>query len=245
MGYFTFNDVDSRTLGIEIEEAPHVPKPVRRAEVYSVPGRNGSVIVPQDAWDDVQITYHCWAPLPDNTYSLLGALAERFTTDGYALLYDSYTRQYRLAYLNVPMDFEVIQESFVRFDLVFMAHPQLYLAVGLEEQEIITGEPLTINNFFRHTAWPLFHFITCGTLSITYDDGSTQEITISDSEDSTDSYVDCETGSTYEYIGDKKFKSYRISVTGTEFPVLRPQHPVTLSWSGSGRAFIQTRFWEL
>ncbi len=257
MGYFIFNDTFmSKSYGIEIEEVPKITKPQRRADIYSVPGRSGNIIVPQDAWEDVQITYHCWANPAGKSYpTYASSLAERLQSDGYAELVDGYTGQHRLAYFSGPIEFDVVQESFVRFDLTFMAHPQIYLNDALTPKYIPTDEPLRLTNDYGHDAYPLFQFMGSGTLTITYEDRfdveaghyQTQTITVTADSSANDVYLDCETGAMY-MVSDNgnKTRTDAIQVSGTDLPILRFGAAVRLQWSNSDNlAYIIPRWWQL
>ena len=57
----TWNNVTSDSLGIFVEAAPFYVKPKRKVDVYSVPGRSGDIIRPQDAWDNVDQDYEIFA----------------------------------------------------------------------------------------------------------------------------------------------------------------------------------------
>lgn len=261
MGYFIFKDnfnlsFNSQESGIEIEEIPKVIKPKRRADIYSVPGRSGNIIVPQDAWEDVTITYHCWANPAGRSYpSFCTSLAERLQSDGYAELYDSYTRQTRMAYLSNVIEFDVVQERFVRFDLVFTCRPQIYTFDAFDPISIPTDQPRRLYNGCGHDAYPLFRFSGAGTLTITYEDRpdveaghyQTQTITVTADSSANDVYLDCETGAMYtlsEY--NNKFRTDAIQVSGTDLPVLRNYAAVRLQWSNSDNpAYIIPRYWQL
>lgn len=248
MGYFIFNGFDSRSFNIEIEEAPKVNKSAQRAETFPVPGRNGNIVISQDAWDDVQITYHCWAETAAYP-SYTSMIAERLRSNGYAELYDGYTRQTRLAYIAAPIEFDVVQESFVRFDITFTCRPQIYVFDAFREIEIPVGETYYLSNTSGHDAYPLFHFTGSGTLTITYEgefvDGHyrTQTLTVFGDDEV---YYDCEIGAAYVISGSRKVKSPRVQVSGTDLPILRYHSRIRLVWSGeAGTAFYQTRFWQL
>ena len=53
-GIITWNGVSSDTLGIYVEKAPSMNRPARKMDSYDVPGRNGSIIRMQDAWENVE-----------------------------------------------------------------------------------------------------------------------------------------------------------------------------------------------
>lgn len=264
MGYFVFTNntthipFDSRELKIEISEAPKVIKPQRRAEVFPVPGRSGNVIVPQDAWEDVTITYHCWKECPYYgsfpVYpSYCTSIAERLQSDGYAELYDSYTRQTRMAYLSNVIEYDVTQERIISFDLVFTCRPQIYLNDAFDPITIPTDQPLRLYNGYGHDANPLFRFSGAGTLTITYEGQyenghyRTQTITVTADSSANDVYLDCETGAMYtlsEY--NNKYRTDAIQVSGVDLPVLRNYDAVRLQWSNPDNpAYIIPRWWQL
>lgn len=265
MGYFIFTNntthlsFDSRDLHIVISEAPKVIKPQRRAEVYSVPGRSGNIIVPQDAWEDATITYHCWKECPFGSLpvypSSCTAIAERLQSDGYAELYDSYTRQTRMAYLSNVIEYEVTQERIIAFDLVFTCRPQIYTFDAYDPITIPTDQPRRLYNGCGHDANPLFRFSGAGVLTITYEDRidfeaghyETQTVTVTADSNANDVYLDCETGAMYtlsEY--NNKSRTDTIQVSGIDLPVLRNYAAVRLQWSNPDNpAYIIPRWWQL
>lgn len=98
-----FNGVSSRDAGVKhVEHYPDLNRPARKVDVFSVPGRSGSVIFPQNAWEDIERQYDIFAGdgLRGTAPGKFMSISEWLNSaDGYARLEDTYEPDiFRLAY---------------------------------------------------------------------------------------------------------------------------------------------------
>lgn len=173
---FTFGGVSSDSLGLHIEYCPEQNRPARKMERYSVPGRNGDIIVAQDAWENIEQSYDIWGgngTINDATavgYSLADWL---FSQNGYQRLEDTYdTQHYRRAFFEGPYDFMSVMRRRGRATITFSCDPRRFLLSG-ETAVTLTGTD-TIDNPTSFTARPLLEVhgsgngtIECGGKTIT------------------------------------------------------------------------------
>lgn len=173
---FTFGGVSSDSLGLHIEYCPEQNRPARKMERYSVPGRNGDIIVAQDAWENIEQSYDIWGgngTINDATavgYSLADWL---FSQNGYQRLEDTYdTQHYRRAFFEGPYDFMSVMRRRGRATITFSCDPRRFLLSG-ETAVTLTGTG-TITNPTSFTARPQIEVhgsgngtIECGGKTIT------------------------------------------------------------------------------
>ena len=153
-GIITWNGVSSDTLGIYVEKAPSMNRPARKMDSYDVPGRNGSIIRMQDAWENVEQSYDIFAgsdarhTAPGYWRSIAGWL---FSASGYAILSDDFEPgYYRKAYFEGPIDIENIMTQVGRATITFNCDPRRFL---VETVETFTGSG-TMTNPTIFTAKP-------------------------------------------------------------------------------------------
>ena len=116
-GLIVWGGVQSTDYGIVVRDCPAFDKPKRKMSIFNVPNRNGSVLFPQNAFEDTSRTYNVWIDeqtVEDSGGGISGTLAERvsaFTAMflskvGYQELSDNFEPDYfRLAYYSGGNDF--------------------------------------------------------------------------------------------------------------------------------------------
>lgn len=148
---FTFAGVSSASLGLEVEYIPNENRPTRKFERYSVPGRNGDIIVAQDAWENIEQTYSVWGKGNGLGYDIAEWL---FASEGYQRLEDTYdTAHFRKAVFVGPFNYENILLRYGRTELTFDCDPRRFLVSG-ETAQSFSGTG-TITNPTRFTAKPV------------------------------------------------------------------------------------------
>lgn len=143
--YIVWGGKDMRKIGtgkgIYIEHYPSRPRPARKIETESVPGRNGDIIFVQDAWENYDQEYEiAFGTAKDSsTYTWSGQMSLLahevaewlFQPEGYQMLYDSYEPEtFRLAYFKGPYDVESILNRYGRATITFTCKPQRFLFSG-------------------------------------------------------------------------------------------------------------------
>lgn len=146
--YLIWGGVCSWDLGLVIERVPNQNRPARKVERYSVPGRNGDIIVAQDAWENVEQTYEVWGGNGAiNDATIVGyAIAEWLCSKkGYQRLEDTYDPDhYRLAFFEGPYDFQSVLRRRGRAEITFSCDPRRFLTRGEEVIEL-NGTTIVVN----------------------------------------------------------------------------------------------------
>lgn len=62
--YMKFGDYNNREMGVWVTDLPNEPVPAERGEQVVIPGRSGSLWIPEGAYDDVAKQVQIWVP-PD------------------------------------------------------------------------------------------------------------------------------------------------------------------------------------
>ena len=233
-GLIKWGGESSADFGMVVAEAPAFDKPTRKQTIYNIPGRNGSIIFQQDAFEDVERSYNVW--VDENTdydsggTPISGTLPERvaaFTSwlnskTGYQELEDSFeTNYFRLAYYSGGNDFSNEMMAVGRSKLTFMCRPERFLKSGKTAVTVTNGTTLT--NPTKFTAKPLIHIevSSSATIGITLG-GKTISAQVTDYIN-----IDCESMNAYRQATENK----NDKITGT-FPVM-PSGANTVSITGS------------
>lgn len=130
----TWGGVTSTSLSIVVEKAKELGRPARKVQRYSVPGRNGDIIIQEDAWENYEQKYDVWSG--EGTY---GSAASDFMaisswlngTNGYQELSDDEEPGYfRLAQFIGPLDIDNVLTKFGRATISFDCRPERFLTTG-------------------------------------------------------------------------------------------------------------------
>lgn len=210
-GHIEFNGSD--LFGIVVEKAPNIIRPTRKVTRFSVPGRNGDIVMQQDAWENYEQPYDIWTG-EDQNYTA----QQRFTeiasilnsSTGYCRLEDDFEPEiYRMATFNGPMDAENILNQYGRVTLSFDCRPERFLKTGEIERVVNSGT--TLFNPTRFKANPLIHIEGSGEVSVQIG-GKTITATVN-------GYIniDCETMNAYKTESDLQ----NTQISG-DFPVINP-----------------------
>ena len=202
-GVISWNGVRSDQFGILIEEYPNYSKPQRKIDRYTVPGRNGDVIMPQDSWENVEQKYDIVAgegvkhSVP-GSFSLVSEWLN--SASGYAELWDDFDPDhYRLAFYEGPYDIKSLSVGRVgRTTITFICKPQRFLLTGKAPVEF-SSAPSKIQNPTSYESKPLI-FVTmssAGSGTISFNDFL---FTLTDIP-ATGVYIDCEEMNCYGPTG--------------------------------------------
>lgn len=169
-GTFIFNGESSADFGIVISEAPTFEKAGRKSTAFDLPGRNGSIIYQQNAWNDVSRTYKVW--IASDRAVDLPAKVDAFTAwlnsvTGYQRLEDSFEPEiFRLAYYNGGNNVSNDLMQYGEATISFTCRPERFYKWGEQEQDLQAGQ---IYNPTRFTAKPLIHLEGSGALQVSID----------------------------------------------------------------------------
>lgn len=166
-GLIVYGGEASDDYGIVVSEAPVYDKPVRKTEVFNVPGRNGSILFQQNAFEDVTRTYKVWVSEGnDNLVTKVNAIsAWLFSKTGYQRLEDSFEPDvFRLAYYSGGNEFTNQLLMAAEADLLFTCRPERFYKDGENEITVSNGDK--IFNVTRFASKPLIHIEGTGTVSV-------------------------------------------------------------------------------
>jgi len=144
----------STVTNVLIEEAPETNRPARKVDRYEVPGRNGDIVVAQDAWENVPRTYDLVAYGGDYNQMTSALMEWLYAPSGYQRLEDSFDALvYRLAYVSEATDIENLVNENGRCTVSFECDPRRFLKTG--ESAVTLSGTGTITNPTRFTAKPI------------------------------------------------------------------------------------------
>lgn len=241
MGIIYWDNRSSDDLNVVVENAPNFPIPERKIEVISVPGRNGDIIITQDAFENVTQEYDLAILGPgDQLPRAVRAVMEWLMKPiGYARLEDSFNPDvFRLAYYMKSNDIENRFHHLGRAKVQFECKPQRFLRSG--ERQIVAVNGMKLTNPSVYTAKPLITVKGAGEAVLTVGDS---EVTISDIGTGGEIDIDCESMSAFYGSSNK---NSLISITEGDFPSLK-EGDTQISWTGSGvtNVTITPRWWIL
>ncbi len=176
----TFGSVDSSTYDIYISGEGVFNAPERDVEIISIPGRNGSFLLDNGRFENIEVTYPAYNLVANNSTfvtkvdGLRNALA---SLKGYQRLEDTFhPNEYRMASFVSGLEVKpyMYNDHASHFDIVFNCKPQRFLKSG--ETATSYARNSTITNPTLFDAHPLIQFNSSGS------DGSislgTQTITV-------------------------------------------------------------------
>lgn len=233
-----YNGVNSRTLGVIVEQYPVRPIPKRKHEIFSVPGRSGDVIVEEDAWENVNQSYDIYLSAERAGLPLVSAQVVRWlNAGGYRRLEDDYNPDiFRLAAFLGPVDLQNILNAFGRATITFNCMPQRFLKSG--ETAVTPTNGGTLTNPTGYPAQPLitvsgsgYFTLTIGSVTMGFGYYSASREIVIDSQEAV--VYDASDGSAVEWS------------RGYAFPVLG-EGETAISWTGNVEAIqIIPRWYEL
>lgn len=144
---FTFNGVNSDSMGLIVEQYPPRPFPSRKSEKFSIVGRSGDLYIEQDAWTNVTQEYKVF--VNGNFQANMQAIAYwLLNADGYCELTDSYTPNvYRMAKFIGGASFLNALNRYGKATITFDCCPQRYIS----PEEELTGTIGDTFTFPTHT----------------------------------------------------------------------------------------------
>ena len=224
-GYFKFGGVSSANMTnkLYVRKVPNLDRPVQKIDVFSVPGRDGDIIMPQGAWKNQIQEYECWIGDGDATAAANELVAWLFNKNGYQELSDGWEpNEYRLAYLSEPLEIESVMNKVGSVTLTFSCVPKRFLNSGKTATTLnATG---SITNPTAFTAKPLLKVTNSGVINGTVACGGK---TLSISANVNQMYIDCETCQAYSLDG----TTFYNSMVSGKFPEI-PAGAQTFSITG-------------
>lgn len=214
-GLLVFGGEASSDYGMVIAEAPTFERPARKQTVYTVPGRNGAVVIPQDAWEDVTRSYKVWLTKSGSgelNESVDAFMAWLNSQKGYTRLEDNFEPEiFRLAYYsggnNVSNELTQYGES----SLKFTCRPERFYKTGEQAVSVSNGDKIA--NETRFASKPLIHIEVASSTTVTVSiAGVSISAALADYIN-----IDCETMNAYRLTSENK----NGDISGT-FPTIKP-----------------------
>ena len=172
LNHLMFDDISSQTYGFYIDGQATFNAPVRRGETVTVPGRNGTLFLDDNTFENITVEYKCFfAADTDSDFQeqLSGFRAALMSKRGYLRLTDTYhPEEFRLATYKGGLKIDPIMYNRAGgFKLQFDCMPQRFLKSGEEELEEPDGGGLWyVYNPTPYDAKPLLKIYGYGDLWI-------------------------------------------------------------------------------
>jgi phage-related protein len=232
----TWNGKNSRDLGIYISQVPNLSRPQRKMRVVDVDGRNGSLVFPQKAWNNVTRSYAIFTG--EQTWDAeryYDALVEWLSADGYQRLEDDFEPDvYRLAYFAGSVDIVNFFGESGTATLNFNCKPQKFLKSGEKAVSFSSGGG-TLRNPTGFEAKPLIVVKGSGSGTVTIGG-----VSVSISSIGTSVTLDCENQDAYNGSTNRNN-----TITASTFPTLKPGNNTIALTGGTTSVTIIPRFWRL
>lgn len=228
-----FNGKSGDDFNLYVERYPSVIVPTRKNEKISVPGRNGDLLIQQDAFENVIQRYEIYISaekekLPNVTHRI----AEWLCVKGYKRLVDSYFLDtFRLAAFQGGIEIENVLNRFGRATIEFDCKPQRWFNFGDQFVDVTNGQ--TLLNPSTLTAKPLLVTEGSGEGTLTINDNT---LTMTDTDNMT---IDCDSLQIY-----RDGVSQSETITGEFFEL--PEGESTISWTGGITSVrLKPRWWTI
>ena len=226
----------SDDLRMVVEHYPEQPRPQQRYEVQTMPGRNGELLLAENAYNNYTQPYDVYLSaerigLPRAARAVAAWLC---APTGYQRLEDSYEPDvFRLAYFSGPLDISNVLNRFGRATLEFNCKPQRWLKEG-EQTVTLTQSGAVLYNPGME-ALPLITVYGTGPGTLTAG-GRTVQIKSLDGSLTLDSEIQD------AYKGTLNKNS---TISAPEFPALPPGESAVAWTGGIQRVEIVPRWWVL
>ena len=154
---FVFDGVKSTDYGVQIYGEGVFNAPERAVEYVKVPGRNGSIVLDQGYYENIEVTYPANI-IARNTQDFADAIASfrnaLCSRKGYCRLSDDYhPGEYRMAVYSNGLEVDEKALRTGEFEITFNCQPQRYLLSGEAPISVDSGD--TIYNPTPHASNPL------------------------------------------------------------------------------------------
>lgn len=242
MHNITWNGVNSETIGLHIERAARIIRPRRKAEVVSIAGRNGDLVMMQDAWDNYEQPYDIWFGNGTNLSAETGADAVSawlHSASGYARLEDTYEPDiYRMAFYVNEQDIENAITEYGRETIRFNCRPERFLKSG-ETPITLSTSNVQMQNPTQYASRPLIRINGSGSGTLTIAGTKTYSVSITGI--SSYMYLDCDEQNAYKTAGTNL--NNKVTITnGVDFPRLNAGAN-TITWTGGITSVVITPRW--
>lgn len=231
LNHFTYNGQSTTAYGLLVTGRRVYGGPSRKVEKFSVPGRNGDILVDMGAYENYTVVYDL--AIIDFQVNARAIVNWLLSSKGYGELTDTYDpTHFRLGacYSNIEYVTTALNRE-GNATIEFDCKPQRFLNSG-QDKTTITSSSATVTNPTAHNAKPLLRVYGTGTIVV---NGYTIKI------NAVNSYVDidCETQQAY-----KGTTNCNNDIEVDEFPQLQPGSN-TITKTGVTSIELYPRWWEL
>ena len=228
-----WHGISSDDVSVIVEHCPDVILPSRKQEKISVVGRNGDLLIEQDAYENVMQRYDIYVSAEKPRLPTIShTVAEWLMVKGYQRLEDSYWLDtFRLASYTGGAEISNILNRFGRATIEFDCKPQRFYKSGDFFVDLENGG--TLLNPSPYTAKPILVVQGSGSGTITAGDNT---ITLTDCDNIT---IDCDIMQVYQGTTNKN------RTASGAFPVL-PAGQTEITWTGGVTGIsLKPRWWTL
>lgn len=171
-----FDDQSSADFGVYVEYFPSLVVPAQKYEKVSVPGKNGDLIFPQEAYENVEREYEIYISAKERKlHNVARAVSQWLIKPGYKRLEDTYEPDvFRMAHCAGGIEIENYFNEFGKATIVFDCMPQKWLKSGEKSVQITNGATLT--NPTEFPSKPLVKVTGSGNGTLTFN-GTTVSLT--------------------------------------------------------------------
>jgi phage-related protein len=234
MNFFSYGGRSSKDFGVYISGGGTYNAPERDMTTYSVPGRNGDLLVDNGRFKNISVTYQSFIPFgfPNKAEQLRFWLKQNI---GYQRLEDTYHPNFfRMGYMSNMIEFstKALNRS-AEFTLYFTCKPQRWLKTG-EYPVTLNQSGETLYNAYM-PALPLIKIYgnEKGTLVVNQTTVTVKNI---------DGYLMLDSDTQNAYKGTE---NQNINIQAAEFPVLQNGSNI-IGWSGGiVKVDIIPRWWTV
>lgn len=222
--YLIFDGQNLADLGLHVSGAGTFGAPSRDVEEKEIPGRDGTLIIDNGRYDNIDIEYEgsvlAKSPL-EYTRTIEKLRSFLSSRKGYKRLEDTYRmEEYRLASFIDGLDPDEILLQGSTFKLKFNCKPQRFLKDGEQKKVYTTSSSIYNPTFFNSK--PLIRIYGSGSVTI-------DSITIKVTKPSTVDYVDIDSDMQDCYSGSLNCNDC-VTITNNEFPEFEPgSNKITLN----------------
>ena len=204
---------------VVVQRYPEVILPLRKNEKVNVPGRNGDILIQQDAFENVSQRYDIYISAEQTRFTPIAhKIAEWLCVKGYQRLEDSYFLDtFRLAAFQGGLEIENVLNRFGRATIEFDCKPQRFYKFGDFFADMTSGDK--VKNPSPFTAKPILIVTGSGSGTITVND---KTLTLTDCNGIT---IDCELMQAF-----KNGVSKNGTVSGDFFEL--PEGESEITWTG-------------
>lgn len=232
--HFYLDGESSLDYGIYLQNPLSFSKPSRRYSTITIPGRNGTLHIDENTFEDVTCQAKCFV-LQTGAENAVGDATEWLMSGGIRRLETPEDPDvFRMCRVTEGYDTDVRLNILGVFDAVITCQPERWLKSGEDELEIESGA--TLFNLWRESK-PLIIAICSGAGDITLNDR-----TVSIAEYTGEIWIDCDIQNAYS---DTENKNNLITVSNGEFPVLESGENVITFSGGVTAVKIIPRWWTL